>query len=91
MHTSDCELGNYLLAKVMEFMKEEEPRKLAAVANIGFKILYHQFMFFHQMYVIIYNITYVAISMYVYSGMWETARLDYFHMQILYRSLHFHL
>ena len=34
---SDCELGNYLLAKVMEFMKEEEPRKLAAVANIGFQ------------------------------------------------------
>ena len=32
---SDCELGNYLLGKVMEFMKEDEPRKLTAVGNIG--------------------------------------------------------
>ena len=32
---SDGELGNYLLGKVMEFMKEEEPRKLTAVGNIG--------------------------------------------------------
>ena len=32
---SDGELRNYLLGKVMEFMKEEEPRKLTAVGNIG--------------------------------------------------------
>ena len=32
---SDGELGNYLLGKVMEIMKEEEPQKLTAVGNIG--------------------------------------------------------
>ena len=31
----DGELENNLLGKVMEFMKEEEPRKLTAVGNIG--------------------------------------------------------
>ena len=32
---SDTELGNYLLAKVMEFMAEPTPRILQAVKNIG--------------------------------------------------------
>lgn len=32
---SDSDLGNYLLHKVMEFMREDQPRKLTAVKNIG--------------------------------------------------------
>ena len=32
---SDVELGNYLLHKVMEFMKTNQPRILTAVENVG--------------------------------------------------------
>ena len=32
---SDGDLGNYLLKKVMKFMKQEDPRKLQAVGNVG--------------------------------------------------------
>lgn len=32
---SDGELGNFLFGKVMEFMKDENPKTLQAVANIG--------------------------------------------------------
>ena len=32
---SDGELGNYLLGKVMNFMKGDSPRTLVAVENIG--------------------------------------------------------
>lgn len=32
---SDVELGNYLLEKVMDFMKDSDPRTLQAVCNVG--------------------------------------------------------
>ncbi len=32
---SDVDLGNYLLEKVMDFMKEDQPRTLQAVCNVG--------------------------------------------------------
>lgn len=32
---SDVDLGNYLLEKVMDFMKEPHPRTLKAVSNVG--------------------------------------------------------
>jgi hypothetical protein len=32
---SDVDLGNYLLAKVMELMKEDEPHTVQAMGNVG--------------------------------------------------------
>ena len=35
LYTSDVDLGNYLLEKVMKFMKEPNPNTLKSVSNVG--------------------------------------------------------